>query len=225
MKKMILTAAVAVLGFAMASAAEISMKFAPIKDPVTKTSTNTTIASDGVIIVDNKDGKSGGVSTHVNINQTAPAKIILSGESLCEESLTKSKNPHDYSLYIDLTYADGTKAYGKENPHREAYLELEERGEVRVVVATRLGQIIGFAFVLKTYHFHFSLPMATIETLWLDKAWRKSHAGLSLIRYCKAIARDWGYHHLTASAPAGSRLAQVYRRLATHTDDDFVFTV
>ena len=113
MKKMILTAAVAVLGFAMASAAEIPMKFAPIKDPVTKTSTNTTMAPDGVIIVDNKDGKSGGVNTHVSINQTAPAKIILSGESLCEESLTKSKNPHDYALYIDLTYADGTKAYGK----------------------------------------------------------------------------------------------------------------
>ena len=112
MKKMILTAAVAVLGFAMASAAEISMKFAPIKDPVTKTSANTTIASDGVIIVDNKDGKSGGVNTSVNINQTAPAKIILSGESLCEESLTKSRNAHDYALYIDLTFADGTKKYG-----------------------------------------------------------------------------------------------------------------
>ena len=113
MKKMILAAAVAALGFAMASAAEIYMKLVPITDPVTKTSANTTIAPDGVITVDNKDGKSGGVRGHVDIEQTAPAKIILSGESLCIESLTKAKNPHDYSLYIDLTYADGTKAYGK----------------------------------------------------------------------------------------------------------------
>ena len=113
MKKMILSAAVAVLGLAMASAAEVPMKLTPIKDPVTKTSANTSVAPDGIITVDNKDGKVGGVGCHVNIDQAAPAKIILSGESLCEESLTKSKNPHDYALYIDLTYTDGTKAYGK----------------------------------------------------------------------------------------------------------------
>lgn len=106
MKKMILTAAVATFGFVMASAAEIPMKFSLINK------VNTTCAN-GVITVNNTEGQSGGVNTTVNINQTAPAKIILSGESLCEESLTKSKNSHDYSLYIDLTYTDGTKAYGK----------------------------------------------------------------------------------------------------------------
>lgn len=148
--------------------------------------------------------------------------MIVIREGTIQEVFDRSEFLEQSRLYCEES---GTKAYGKEDPNREAYLELEERGDIRVVVATRLGQIIGFAFVLKTYHFHFSLPMATIETLWLDKAWRKSHAGLSLIRYCKSIARDWGYKHLTASAPAGSRLAQAYRRLATHTDDDFVFTL
>ena len=52
------------------------------------------------------------INCQVNINQAAPAKVILSGESLCEESLTKAPNAHDYALYIDLTYADGTKKYG-----------------------------------------------------------------------------------------------------------------
>ena len=133
----------------------------------------------------------------------------------------------DRSDFLEQAHAyceeSGTKAFGPECPDRAAYEELEKEGGIRVIVATRIGQVIGFAIVLKTYHYHFSLPMATIETLWLDKNWRKSHAGLGLIRYAKMIAKDWGYKHLTASAPAGSRLSQVFGRLATHTDDDFVF--
>ena len=105
MKKMILAATIATLGFVMASAAELPMKFNPINKA------NTTNV-DGVVTVNNTEGKSGGVSCQVTINQAAPAKVILSGESLCEESLTKAPNAHDYALYIDLTYADGTKKYG-----------------------------------------------------------------------------------------------------------------
>lgn len=109
MKKMILAATVAALGFVMASATEIPMKFNLINK------TNTTIA-DGVITVNNTDAKSGGVNCQVNINQAAPAKIVLSGESKCDESLTKSKNAHDYSLYVDMTFMDGTKKYGVQTP-------------------------------------------------------------------------------------------------------------
>ncbi len=106
MKKLIL-AAVAVIGCLAASAAEIPMKFSIIAK-----NTNTTISEDGVITINNKDGQAGGVNSQVNLNQQAPAKFILSGESLCEESLTQAKNSHDYSLYVDLTYMDNTKKYG-----------------------------------------------------------------------------------------------------------------
>ena len=111
MKKMILSA-IAAIGCIAITAAEIPMKLNPIRDPETK-AINTTIAPDGVITVDNKTGKSGGVNCQVNINQTEPAKIVLSGESICLESITKSRQAHDYSLYIDLTYMDGTKKYGQ----------------------------------------------------------------------------------------------------------------
>jgi hypothetical protein len=108
MKKMSLAAVVAAMGCVIA-AAEVPMKFRPINQK------NTTIA-DGVISVANTDATGGGVNCQVNLNQAAPAKIILSGESKCDESLTKSKNAHDYSLYVDITFMDGTKKYGVQTP-------------------------------------------------------------------------------------------------------------
>lgn len=104
MKSSIVAALLLALGLTV-TAAEIPMKFGLINK------TNTTMEN-GVVTVNNTDGKYGGVNCTVNINQTAPAKIILSGESICLESLTKSRSSHDYALYIDLTYMDGTKKYG-----------------------------------------------------------------------------------------------------------------
>ena len=104
MKKFVLfAAAMSLLGWA-ASAAEVPMKFNIINKA------NTTL-EDGVVTVKNTDAKGGGVNAILDLNQTKPTKIVLSGESKCDES-NGIRNAHDYSLYIDLTYSDGTKKYG-----------------------------------------------------------------------------------------------------------------
>ena len=102
-KYVLLAAALSFIGWGT-SAAEIPMKFNLINK-------NNTTLENGVVTVKNTDAKGGGVNVILDLNQTEPAKIVLSGESKCDESVG-IKNAHDYSLYIDLTYADGTKKYG-----------------------------------------------------------------------------------------------------------------
>jgi hypothetical protein len=104
MKATLFFAAALVLGLSI-SAAEIPMKLGLYNG------NKNTVIADNVITVNNTDAQLGGAASTVNLNQKAPAKIVLSGESLCEESLSKGKNAMDYSLYVDLTYADGTKSY------------------------------------------------------------------------------------------------------------------
>ena len=104
MKKTLFFAAALVFGLSI-SAAEIPLK------PGLYNKNNNTVIADGVISVNNTDAQLGGAYCVANLNQKAPAKIVLSGESLCEQSVTKGKTVMDYSLYVDLTYADGSKAY------------------------------------------------------------------------------------------------------------------
>lgn len=124
MKSFIFTALLMAFGVTLA-AAEI-----PLKLKIYGNKANTTMA-DGIITVANTDAKAAaGVHCDVNINQTAPAKIVLSGESKCIESLTKGKNSHDYSLYVDLTFQDGTKKYGFITPFSTADKEWQKKSVV-----------------------------------------------------------------------------------------------
>ena len=108
MKKRFLLAAALFLAGTAAFAVEREMKFNLINK-------NNTTIEDGVVTVKNTDATGGGVNAILNLNQTEPTKIVLSGESKCDES-NGIKTAHDYSLYIDLTYADGTKKYGLITP-------------------------------------------------------------------------------------------------------------
>lgn len=130
----------------------------------------------------------------------------------------------EFAHQADTYYAEsGVEQYGRACPDRHAYEQLEEQGDIRTLVATVDGRIVGFAVILRSYHYHYSKPLAALETLWLDPDHRQSGIGLRLIYRAKEMAADMGYDLMTASAPAGSRLAYVYSRLGTKTDEDFIF--
>ena len=105
MKKTIFFASVALLLGLSISAAEIPMKFGLYNG------NKNTVIENGTITVNNTDAQMGGVFCVVNLNQKAPAKVVLTGESLCEQSLSKPKSALDYSLYVDIVYTDGSKSY------------------------------------------------------------------------------------------------------------------
>ena len=56
--------------------------------------------------------------------------MIVIREGTIQEVFDRSEFLEQSRLYCEES---GTKAYGKEDPNREAYLELEERGEIIVI--------------------------------------------------------------------------------------------
>lgn len=70
-----------------------------------------TTIENGVITVKNVDAKECGGGTALNLYQKTPVKIVFSGESKCI-SCSGLKSKYDYSLYMDVTFMDGTKKYG-----------------------------------------------------------------------------------------------------------------
>lgn len=55
-----------------------------------------------------------GIVWSVNLEQKEPLPIYVSGESLAKD--VSDGTPSDYSLYLDLTYADGTPQWGVQVP-------------------------------------------------------------------------------------------------------------
>lgn len=122
MKKLTILALLA-LAFGI-TAAEI-----PLKYGIYAKNKQTTIEN-GIIIVNNTDGKNGGVNGTVKVNQAAPAKLIFSCESKCEQSITKSRFVFDYAIYVDMTYMDGTKKHSLNTPFATDTTEWQKKALV-----------------------------------------------------------------------------------------------
>lgn len=73
----------------------------------------TVIGADGIINCSVKDPKGLGTGVIGSMNFATPltGSITFGAESRAED--VKGKTPHNYCVYLDLTYADGKKLYGQ----------------------------------------------------------------------------------------------------------------
>ena len=65
---------------------------------------------DGSYKCNNPDGEAFGLRFPIQLNQTVPEPIIATAESRCEG--VESASSGDYSIYMDIAYADGTYQWG-----------------------------------------------------------------------------------------------------------------
>lgn len=121
------------------------------------------------------------------------------------------------------TAESGTPELGPARPVQQQYEALDFAGMWRCIGAFEGGALVGFVTVLVTPHLHFGCNVASTESLWLDPSHRHGPAGLRLIRAAKQLAQDMGARALFVSAPHGSRLEQLCRRL--YRCDSSIFCV
>ena len=88
----------------------------------------------------------------------------------------------------------------------DLYKSIEGAGMMHAYAAHVEGVLVGFAFVITTVNPHYSIVLATTETLFVTKDARRSHAGGRLLMCAKQCARDVGSPQLFISAPVGSVL-------------------
>lgn len=95
----------------------------------------------------------------------------------------------------------------------ESYRELDQRGLLQVLSATRDGRLIGFLTLLAPVLPDYGVPVAVSESFFVARAHRGTGAGLKLLRAAEALARRLGSPGLLVSAPFGGDLFKVLPRV------------
>jgi len=113
------------------------------------------------------------------------------------------------AAYVDEEGLPGLPRY---MPDVDMYRRLEGAGLLYAFEAREDGNLIGFITVITTVTPATGRLTAAIESFFVTEAKRTSGAGLRLLRRAEAKARELGAV-LTASASAGSRLAELLLRL------------
>lgn len=122
-----------------------------------------------------------------------------------------------YPEFAQLTqeYADESKI--EEMPDyrldHEAYRNMERIGMYHCFGAFEGDKLIGLVTVLVTSVPHYSVKIASTESIFVDAKHRKGGTGLKLLKVAEDCARDHGAINLFISAPMGGRLVQVMPRI------------
>jgi len=84
-------------------------------------------------------------------------------------------------------------------------------------------KLVGFVAVLTPIVPHYGVVIAVTESLFVGKVYRRTGAGLKLLRAAEMHSIDAGSPMLTVSAPSGGVLAEVLPRLGyRETNRSFV---
>lgn len=100
---------------------------------------------------------------------------------------------------------------------------MDEAGIATVLLAFNDDILIGFAIVLVVVLPHYSVPVATMESLFVGAAYRNTGAGLKLLHATEEAVRAKGAVGLLVSAPKGGQLAEVLTRMRSYRETNRVF--
>lgn len=109
------------------------------------------------------------------------------------------------------------------NPQVDSYLHLESLGVFHCFRAVNAeGSMIGFITVLSTPFLHYGAPVLTTESYFVAQEYRRTGAGLRLIRAVEAYAREIDAAGVFISSPAGGKLESVAPKMGyRHTNTVF----
>jgi GNAT superfamily N-acetyltransferase len=112
--------------------------------------------------------------------------------------------------YAAETHLDGMPPPDARWPQ---YRALEEAGLLSVFAAREGGALLGFISVLAAPMPRYAEPVAMCESFFVARAYRKTGAGLRLLRAAERKAREIGSRGLIVNAPHAGRLFEVLPRL------------
>jgi GNAT superfamily N-acetyltransferase len=98
---------------------------------------------------------------------------------------------------------------GEINPQPDIYERLEQNGAMQSFAASDGHDLVGFANLLVTVLPHYGRKCATVESLFVASAHRKSDAGAQLMAIMESYAHDMGCEGILYSAPSDGRLERL----------------
>jgi GNAT superfamily N-acetyltransferase len=117
--------------------------------------------------------------------------------------------PNRFELWDE--YARESSAGGMPKPEVqiEMYRSLENAGVLRLIGAFDGDTLVGFVSVLTNVLPHYGVLAAITESFFVAAAYRKTGAGMNLLREAELHAKAIHAPVLLVSAPTGGRLAAV----------------
>lgn len=112
-------------------------------------------------------------------------------------------------LITEYTAECSIPAIGKIDPNHEIYESLERSGVFKCFGVFDGEMLVGFATILTMVFPHYGSKVATVESLFVAAASRKSVAGTELLEVLEGYAKFQGCVAILYSAPAGGRLEKL----------------
>ncbi|CAB5162182.1 acetyltransferase domain containing protein [uncultured Caudovirales phage] len=117
--------------------------------------------------------------------------------------------PNRYELWDEYALESSINGLPHPNVQIDMYRMLEQQGVIQLIGAFDDTKLIGFVAVLANVLPHYGVIMAITESFFVSKDYRKTGAGLKLLREAERHARSIKAPGLLVSAPFGGRLAEV----------------
>ncbi|GAB3458480.1 GNAT family N-acetyltransferase [Insolitispirillum peregrinum] len=122
-------------------------------------------------------------------------------------------------------YGEETAIAGLPDPQSklEVYFSLEGSGTFQAYGAFCGAELVGFAAVIVPMMPHYGVCVAVMESLFVGWDWRRSGAGIALIRAAERHARTARAPGLLISAPVVGPLAEVLERMRGYRETNRIF--
>ena len=91
----------------------------------------------------------------------------------------------------------------------DMYRVLESSGSMHVIGAYAGGELVGFCNLIITTLPHYGKVVGTTESIFLSKEWRRTGAGLGLLRAAELVSREFGAVALLMTAPHGGSMERL----------------
>lgn len=102
---------------------------------------------------------------------------------------------------------------GAIDPQQSTYQRMADAGLFQFFVATEDTRMVGLASVITSIIPHYNRPVGVVESLFVEKRCRQTHAGLKLMSAIDAYAKEKGCAATLYSAPAGGPLEKLLGRM------------
>jgi GNAT superfamily N-acetyltransferase len=109
------------------------------------------------------------------------------------------------------------------NPQISFYKQLESTGVLKAFAAYEDDTLIGFLFLLWSFIPHYGVKIASTESYYVLPSYRKSGAGMKLLRQAEQCAAEIGCAGFFVSAPFDGKLAQVMEAMPHYRETNRVF--
>jgi GNAT superfamily N-acetyltransferase len=131
--------------------------------------------------------------------------------------------PEFKNIILEYTSESALEDMPPINPNIDLYIKLNEAGVLNTIVAFEDNYLIGFANLLMSPNLHYSKTIAVTESFFVRENYRKTGAGIFLLKEMENIAKENGAVAFMVSAPTDSKLSSVMDKNKAYKETNKVF--